>query len=133
VLLDVTSRAIGVHAGGGRFAPVIPKNATVPTRESRVMATTQDGQRELVVEVFEGEHVEVRKNRPLGVFTLAGLPDGPAGEVVAMVDFTIDVDGILSVSGRELSTGTRTDVRLATACGLSRRDVRRLVSGRPRT
>jgi molecular chaperone DnaK len=133
VLLDVTSRAIGVHAGGGRFAPVIPKNATVPTRETRVIATTQDSQREILVEVYEGEHVDVRQNRPLGVFTLAGLPDGPAGEVVAMVDFTVDVDGILSVSGRELSTGQRTDVRLATACGLSRRDVRRLVAGRPRS
>jgi molecular chaperone DnaK len=132
VLLDVTSRAIGVHAGGGRFAPVIPKNATVPTRESRVIATTSDGQRELSVEVFEGEHVDVRANRPLGTFTLSGLPEGPAGEVMAMVDFTVDVDGILSISGRELSTGVRTEVRLATACGLSRREVRRLAQGRSR-
>jgi molecular chaperone DnaK len=132
VLLDVTSRAIGVHAGGGRFAPVIPKNATVPTRESRIIPTVADGQRELVVEVYEGESADVRQNRPLGVFTLSGLPDGPAGEVVAMVDFTVDVDGILSVSARELSSGARADVRLAPACGLSRRDVRKLVAARPR-
>ncbi len=132
VLLDVTSRTIGVHAGNGRFAPIIPKNATVPTRESRVMATTKDDQRELVVDVYEGEAAFVHGNRHMGTFTLSGLPSAPAGDVVAMVDFTVDVDGLLAVSARELSTGLRADVRLATACGLSRRDVRKLVAARLR-
>jgi molecular chaperone DnaK len=126
VLLDVTSRAIGLHAGGGRFAPVIPKNATLPTRESRVLPTTRDGQRELTLDVYEGESVEVARNHHLGTFVLANLPDAPAGEVLVLVDFTMDVDGLLSISARELATGVDAQVRFRPATGLTRRAVRDL-------
>jgi molecular chaperone DnaK len=126
VLLDVTSRAIGLHAGGGRFAPVIPKNATLPTRESRVLPTTKDGQRELAIDVYAGESVDVQKNRHLGTFTLAGLPDAPAGDVLVVVDFTVDVDGILTVAAHELASGAEATVRLRPATGLTRRAVNEL-------
>ena len=43
-----------------------------------------------------------------------------------LVDFTIDVDGIVRVAGRELSSGVSADVRLQPGCGLRRADVRRL-------
>jgi molecular chaperone DnaK len=132
VLLDVTSRTLGFHAGGGRFVPVIPRNATIPTRDHKIIATQKDDQTEIVIEVFEGEHVDVARNRPLGKFVLGGLPQAPAGDVLVMVDFTVDVDGILLVSARELSSGVRTDVRVVATCGLTRRDVRRLAEERAR-
>ena len=77
-----------------------------------------------------GESVDVAQNRHMGTFTLAGLPDGPAGEGMVMIDFTVDVDGLLHVSAKELSSGARADVRLQAACGLSRRDVRLLAQRR---
>jgi molecular chaperone DnaK len=126
VLLDVTSRTLGFHAGGGRFLPVIPRNATAPTREHKILPTTEDGQREVTVEIYEGEAVDISGNRHLGTFVLGGLPDAPAGEVMVLLELTVDVDGLLSVTGREMTSGVRAEVRLATASGLSRADVRRL-------
>jgi hypothetical protein len=50
--------------------------------------------------------------------------------VLVMVDFTVDVDGILFMSAKELSSGARTDVRVQASCGLTRRDVKRLAAAR---
>jgi molecular chaperone DnaK (HSP70) len=112
VLLDVTSRAIGVQRAAALRAGD-PKNATVPTRESRVIATTQDGQRELVDRGLRGRAASTCAEPPARRFTLWRPARRPAGEVVAMVDFTVDVDGILSVSGaRALDRRSGTDVRL---------------------
>jgi molecular chaperone DnaK len=130
MVLGAAARTLGFAAEGGRYVPVIPRNATVPVRESRVVATTRDGQGELAIDVFEGESPELSRDRALGTFFLSGLPGGPAGEVLVLLDFTVDADGILWVSGREMATGVRTDVRLQPATGLLRADVRRLAQSR---
>jgi len=130
VLLDVTAHGLGLHAGGGRFAPVIARNATLPSRESRVLATTRDGQRELEIEVYEGDAPDVHNDSLLGTFVLGGLPDAPAGEVVVLVDFTLDVDGLLHVAAHEMQSGANAEVKLRPASGLSRREVRRLAEAR---
>ena len=128
ILLDVTSRTLGLHVGGGKFAPVIPRNATLPARETRLVATQRDSQRELPVEVYAGESADVRRNRPLGTFVLGGLPDAPAGEVMVLVDFTVDVDGCLAISAREVTSGAHADIRLTATCGLTRAEVSELAS-----
>ncbi len=125
VLLDVTSRALGLDVGG-RYQQVVPRNATIPTREHKIIATTVDGQRELVIDVYEGESQDLTENRHLGRFACSGLDPAPAGEVLIVVDFTVDVDGILRVSAAELGTGKRPELRMTASAGLTRRDVRRL-------
>ena len=124
VLLDVTSRALGVHVDGGKYQQVIPRNATIPTREHKIFATTSDGQRELAFDVYEGESPDPRDNRPLGRYLCTKLPDAPAGEVLILADFTVDVDGLLSVAASELTTGDRIDLRIVATAGLTRADVR---------
>jgi molecular chaperone DnaK len=128
VLLDVTSQTLGFDDGTGRMMPVIPKSSTVPTRESRIVPTRKDGEREVRVEVYEGDAPMARDNRHLGAFVLSGLPEARAGDVLVMVDFSVDVDGIVRVSGRELTSRISADVRLYAGCGLTRADVRRLAT-----
>jgi len=126
VLLDVTSRALGIHVDGGSFKQVIPRNATIPTREHKIVATTEDGQRELAFDVYEGESPDPSDNRHLGRYVCAGLPEAPAGEVLVIVDLTVDVDGILGVTATELSSGERPEIRLVATAGLTRAHVRTL-------
>jgi molecular chaperone DnaK len=126
VLLDVTSRPLMLSVDGGPCRPVIPRNATIPTREHRVITTTQDDQSELVFDVYEGESRVPSKNRHLGRFVCRQLPSAPAGEVVLLVEFTIDVDGILRVSTSELGSGARPQLHLIATAGLTRADVERL-------
>ncbi len=126
VLLDVTSRALSLGVGGGPCNVVIPRNATIPTREHRVIATREPDQRELAFDVYEGASPDPVKNRHVGRFVCSGLPSAPAGEVVVLVELTIDVDGILRVTTTELGTGARPELHLVATAGLTRADVERL-------
>ncbi|HUH01386.1 MAG TPA: Hsp70 family protein [Kofleriaceae bacterium] len=126
VLLDVTSRALGIQVGGGRYMQVIPRNATIPTREHKIIATTRDGQRSLEFDVYEGESAEARLNRHLGRYACVGLPEAPAGEVLILVDLTVDVDGILHLAVSELGSGERPELHLVASAGLTRATVRTL-------
>lgn len=120
VLLDVTSRALGLLSEDGKYQQVIPQNATIPTREHRIVATTKTDQSELYFEVYEGESANADDNRQIGRFLCKDLPKAPAGEVMLLVEFTIDVDGILRVSTSELGSGERPELRMLATAGLSR-------------
>jgi molecular chaperone DnaK len=125
-LLDVTSRAFGIHVGGGVYQQVIARNSAVPTREHKILSTTRDGQREVELDVYEGESPALADNRLLGRFVCTGLPEAPAGQVLVMFDFTVDVDGILAVSASELGTNRRPELHLRATAGLTRAHVHRL-------
>jgi len=128
VLLDVTSRAIGLSTNEQRYQQVIAKSAAVPTREHKIVSTTEDGQRELSIDVYEGEFPNPHDNRHLGRFVLGNLPDGRAGEVMLLVEFTVDVDGILRVSASDMATGRRPELRMVATAGLSRLEVSRMIN-----
>ncbi len=130
VALEVTPRALGFDSGGGRFAAVIPRHSSLPAREQRVFATQRDGQRELAIELFEGDFVDVGRDRRVGRLLVSGLPAAPAGDALALVDIGLDVDGRLEISARELAGTVPLPVRLDLASGLDRADVRRLAAAR---
>ncbi|MBI4511471.1 MAG: Hsp70 family protein [Deltaproteobacteria bacterium] len=130
VLLDVTSRALGIHSGNGKLVPIIPRNATVPTRGSRILTTSGDDQAELAIEVYQGEDVELERNRHLSTVVLGELPKTRAGEVMVLVDFTVDVDGILGISARELGSSVPVSIQVKASSGLPRSDVDRLAKER---
>ena len=125
-VLDVTSRAIGLDLGDGRYQQVIPRNTTVPTREHKIVSTTRASQRELELDVYEGESPVIGDNRLLGRFVCTGLPDAPAGQVMIALDFTVDVDGTLRLSATEMGTAQRPELHLRASAGLTRAHVRRL-------
>ena len=66
-----------------------------------------DNQKEILVEVFQGEHASCEKNRKLGQYSLRGLPPGPAGSQSIDVRFSYDLNGLLEVDMTILSTGKR--------------------------
>jgi molecular chaperone DnaK len=126
VLLDVTSQALGLLTDDGQYHQVIPCNATIPTREHRIVATSRDGQREVFFEVYEGGAATPAENRQLGRFACRDLPEAPAGEVMLLVEFTVDVDGILHVSTSELASGEQRELRMMATAGLTRSEIRQL-------
>ncbi|MCP4445314.1 MAG: Hsp70 family protein [Myxococcales bacterium] len=119
VLLDVTSQALGLLSEDGQYQQVIPCNATIPTREHRILATREDNQRELYFEVYKEGSATPAANRELGRFVCRDLPDAPAGEVMLLVEFTVDVDGILHVATSELGSGEPRELRLMAIAGLN--------------
>jgi molecular chaperone DnaK len=130
VLLDVTSRGLCLGVEGQPCQLVLPRNATIPSRDHRILATTQEGQRELPFDVYEGESAVAAENRHLARYVAGPLPPAPAGDVLILVEFTVDVDGILRVAALELGSSARVDLRLVASAGLTRADVERLSKAR---
>jgi molecular chaperone DnaK len=126
LLLDVTARGLGLSVGDGPCDLVIAPSAVVPTRDHRVITTSSDSQKVLEFDLWEGESAQRAANRHLGRYAVEALPDAPAGEVLVLVELTVDTDGTARASASELVSGERLDLRPITHTGLARAEVRRL-------
>ncbi len=116
-LLDVIPMAIGIEQAGGAMHVVFPRNASIPNAKAVSATNSADGQTELVVRIFQGDHPRSASNELLGEFTFAGVRPCRAGEVRLEILFEVNVEGILTMSARDLDSGRqmRTTVRVGAA------------------
>lgn len=119
ILLDVTPLSLGVKTRGGIFEPIIKRNTTIPTSVSKTFSTSKDNQREVRVPVYQGERDIAEHNVFLDEFKLRGIPPEPAGRPDIEVQFTINEDGILNVSAKEMSSGISQSVTIEGGVGMS--------------
>ena len=126
VLLDVTPHDLGVKVAGDKMSVIIRANTSIPTRERKVFATTEDNQTYVGIEVYQGSSAQASKNRRLGRFVLGDLKAGPRGATRVEVQFNLDADGILHVDATETGTGKAASVTIEAASGLSDEEVVRL-------
>jgi molecular chaperone DnaK len=128
LLLDVTPLSLGVETGGGVFTPLISRNTTVPTRSKQVFTTSVDNQEYVPIHVLQGERQMARDNTTLSRFELSGIPPAPRGLPQIEVVFDIDVDGIVSVTAKDLGTGKEQVIRVSAGSGLSEHDIERIIT-----
>src|SRR4051812_11486864 len=95
----------GSQKMGGMFSPIIPRNSTVPVSKTEVYSTTGDNQRVVDIKVYQGESRLVKNNTFLDSYTVDGIPPGAAGSEKVAIGFTYDVNGILQVKTKIVSTG----------------------------
>jgi len=128
ILLDVTPLSLGIETHGGLFTKIIERNATVPTKKSMVFTTVADNQTTVEVHVLQGERGLASENRSLGRFDLVGVPPAPRGVPQIEVTFSIDSNGIVHVSARDLATGKEQGIEVNPAGGLSRAEIDALIA-----
>lgn len=128
VLTDICPFTLGVavenHAQPGRLrlAPVIERNSALPSSKVHNFCTAADGQTAIRVEVYQGEQPYVEDDLCLGQLSLT-VPPGPRGQESADVRFTYDINGILEVEVRVLSTGeTQTALLVGQGSGLTQEE-----------
>ncbi len=114
VLVDVLAMGIGVGLPGGRMATVLPRNTSLPARKAYEIATTKDGQRELELQVFQGDAHQVSECEYLGTLRIPGLPPRPRGAIKVSVEFALGAEGLLEVTAKDLASGRTAAVKLAT-------------------
>jgi molecular chaperone DnaK len=113
-LLDVIPMAIGLEKAGGAFHTVFPRNAAIPNAKAVEATTSYDGQTEVAMRIFQGDNPTVAQNELLGDFLFSGLKPGPAGKARLEITFDVNIEGILTMSAKDLDTGKqmKTTVRV---------------------
>ena len=127
VVTDVLAHSLGVEVARtgqdrflrGYFLPVLHRNTTLPVRRVERLHTVHHQQPQLKVDVYQGEHRYVSKNRLLGSFEITDLPQAEDPEHREAVDlcFVHDLNGLLQVEATVVSTGVQARILIGQRSG----------------
>ena len=111
LLTDVNPFTLGIKAMHGNdpdyMSVIIPRNTTIPVVKREIYYTFSDYQQKADIEVYQGERKDVNENEFLGVFTIGGIPEAPAGRESIEVAFAYNINGMLTVEAKIVSTGEK--------------------------
>jgi molecular chaperone DnaK len=127
ILLDVTPLSLGVETMGGLMTTIINRNASIPVKQSEVFSTGVDNQDGVEIHVLQGERPFSKDNKSLGIFKLNNIPYAPRGIPKINVTFQLDVNGLLSVSAREETSGQEQSIKIEGASTLARDEVFKMI------
>lgn len=134
ILTDVCPYTLGTQIArrdpngqvhNGYFHPIILRNSTLPISREDVFFPVHDQQKQLTIDIFQGENPLVANNIKLGEITLEIDKRLRNDESGVTVRFTYDINGLLQVEVTEHATQRRHELLLEQNPGLmSSEDIR---------
>jgi molecular chaperone DnaK len=111
-LLDVLPMPIGIAKVDQSFLPLFPKNCPIPHVRRLTLTNSKDGQKTIMLKIYQGDSDIAAENELLGTFVFSGIRSAPRGTVKVDVWLNIDSEGILSLSAKDKDSGESVDVHL---------------------
>jgi molecular chaperone DnaK len=127
LLNDVTPLSLGLETVGGLMKVLIPRNTSIPVRQSDVFSTSSSNQSSVEIHIWQGERQMASDNKSLGKFRLSGIPPAPRGVPQVQVAFDIDANGLLEVSATDRTTGRKQSVSVTGGSNLNQNEVNKLI------
>ncbi len=112
VLTDVCPFTLGTEVSvelgdgireNGHYCPIIERNTIIPASRTERFYTVHDNQTRLTINVLQGESRMARNNLELGVLEIE-VPKAKAGQEAVDVTYTYDINSILEVEVKVIST-----------------------------
>lgn len=125
LLLDVTPLSLGIETVGNVYSKMIDRNTTLPVQHSQIFTTAASFQTSVEVHVLQGERPIASENKTLGKFKLNGIRRAMRGVPQIEVTFSIDANGIVNVSAKDLGTGKAQAITITNSSNLSREEIER--------
>ena len=119
LLLDVTPLSLSIETVGGVATRLINRNATLPVHYSQIFSTAANFQTSVDIHVLQGEREIASCNKTLGRFRLTGIRRALRGIPQIEVTFSIDANGIVNVSAKDLGTGKHQEITLTQSTHMS--------------
>ncbi len=127
LLLDVLPLSLGIEIYGGLSEKIISRNTPIPVSSEKNFTTFKDGQTKLLIHVIQGERVLVTDCKSLSTFVLNNIPPMVAGAARIKVKFKIDVDGLLSVSAEEETSGISANIEVRPSYGMNEEELLEMI------
>ncbi|KAL0265603.1 UNVERIFIED_CONTAM: hypothetical protein PYX00_011316 [Menopon gallinae] len=105
LLLDVASLSLGIETVGGIFSPIIKRNTTLPAKETQVFTTSEDGQTEVDINIYQA----------------------PRNVPKIEVTFESDANGICRITARDAITRKMQSLELLPSGGLTKSEIDRMI------
>jgi molecular chaperone HscA len=119
LLIDVMPLSLGIETFGGSVDKIIHRNTPIPFTQTREYTTYADNQTGIKFRVVQGERALANDCRAIAEFDLAGIPKMPAGIPKIVVEFSVDVNGLLNVKAFEKNTKISQSVTVEPSSGLT--------------
>lgn len=87
------------------YSRLIMRDTHLPFAMTRRYDTSSDFQTEVEVPVYQGESDDLSKNTLIGSFIVDGIPENYAGKEAVDIEFRYNINGILEVNVKVVSTG----------------------------
>ena len=127
LLIDVTPLSLGIETVGGMYTCVIERNTAIPISKSQVFTTAQNFQTQVEIHVLQGERPRASQNKTLGRFKLKGIQRAMRGVPQIEVTFTIDANGIVQVTAKDLGTGKQQEITITASTNMSDADIQKAI------
>ena len=131
VLIDVTPLSLGIETLGDVFAKIIDRNTPLPCQHSQVFTTAANFQTSVEINVLQGEREIASANKSLGKFRLNGIRRALRGIPQIEVTFSIDTNGIVHVTAKDLGTNSSQDITISGSGNMSREEIDRAIRHAP--
>ncbi len=127
-LLDITPLSLGVETVGGVMDVLIDRNTIIPYSITKTYTTDSDYESSVLIKIFEGERTLTADNIFVGEFELTGIEEAPRGIPKIDVTFSIDVNGIVTVTAEDTKSNEKSTIIVNSNKGrLTKQEILKLI------